>query len=335
MSALPSQLRVYSPSGAFSIAGTLVSLVAGSAAGVILGAVYAYANHHSPIIYLNVFLTMGFGFALGWLNAKSIHMFHIRNGIVAAAIGLIVFAVAYVAHWCVYIPAVLVSFNENVSSLNIPLILETAVDFAKNPGMTWEWIKAINENGVWSITSPGSRGSGIPVSGIFLTLIWIAEAGIIGFMSVSMSCEKAGKPYSERQGKWLTAKALPANIAFVDNRDGFLNALARGDYSALTTPLKTPSEEITNYASVVLYSDAFEPYVSVSNVTLHGASNASSAETQAPKPPNRGKKWLGRLTGCFKGSSSKKEGESSVDVIVEYLKITPTAAQNITNALDV
>ena len=220
--------------------------------------------------------------------------------------------------------------------------LSSFVEFAQNPEATWEWIKAINENGVWTITS-GSNREGIPVRGIFLTLIWIAEAAIIGFVTFALSREEASKPYSERQGKWLTAKTLPKHIAFINNQDDFLNALARGDYSALTTPLSKESafsekdgdddeedREITNYAEVVLYPDAFEPYVSVSNVSLQKAEAAS--ETQAPKSAKR-KKWFGWLTGWF-SSEKKEEGVTTVE-IVQYLKISPTVAQNITNALGV
>ena len=334
MKTLPPQLNIYRPSGAAPIAGVITILAAGIVAGVIMGAIYAFVNHHNPVIYLNIVLVIGFGWALGLIIAKGISAFHIRNRAVAAVVGFIIFGAAYVAHWCVYIPTVIVDFDRSVSSFDVWLILDTAVMFAQRPWNTLEWILRINESGVWSITTPGSRSGGIRVSGLALALIWLAEAAIIGYFAVRMPWEQAGKPYSERQQKWLTGKALSAPIAFIENVEEFLNALARSDYSALTTPLASMSKDEAGeteeteekagapFASVTLYSDSFEPYVSVQNF-----STSSQQKTQGKNPVG----GLGKKIKSWFVDSSE-EGVYASDV-VQYLKISPTVAQNISNSL--
>jgi len=314
-----------------------MTLIAGIAAGVVMGAVYAFINHHNPIIYLNILLVFGFGWALGLVVAKGVSVFHIRNRVVAAVAGVIIFGVAYAAHWCVYIPTVLIDFDRNTSSFDVRLILETAVMFARYPMYILEWILRINESGVWSVTMPGSRTGGIEISGLVLALVWLAEAVIIGYFAVKMPWEQAGEPYSERRQKWLTAKVLAAPIAFIENVEEFLNKLARGDYSALTTPLaslpeeeeeeeendETAEKKSAQYAAVTLYADSFEPYISVQNFST------SAQQVKQTKKPVGG---LGKkIKGWFIGGS--EEDSVSVSDVVQYLKISPTVAQSISNAL--
>jgi len=319
-----------------------MSLLMGSVAGVILGAIYAFGIFHSPLIYLNFILTGALGFALGIVVTLGVDYFHIRNRAVAVFIGLIVFCVAYITAWLVYIPTVLAHFGNDTSSFDVPFILEWAYYFAQNPRLAFEWIQFINYNGVWTITSPGSRQPGISMSGIILALIWLAEAAIICFITIMSPHEAAGKPYSERQGKWLVAKALPGVIAYVENRDAFLNAFVRGDFSALSTPLavdESPAEgeegeeaddvDFSQYATVTLYADSYEPYVTVQNVSR----SVSQTKEQTQKPSGGfGRKIWGWVKGWFSTSSSDDDGTTITDV-VNYLKISPTVAQNISNAL--
>jgi len=326
----------------------------GVAAGVITGAVYAFAIFHSPLIYLNFLLTGALLFALGLTVSYGIYLFRIRNTKVGVLISFITFCVAYYVSWAVYIPTVLAHFGAGASSFDIPLISRSAALFAQSPWGMWYWIQSINYNGVWSITNfgGGSRNA-IPVSGIFLAIIWVIEAGIIAFGTVALGSDQAFKPFSERQGKWLEPKSLPGRIAFVENGDEMLNAFARGDFSALTTRLtatapqqygemkndaveETEKEEknekniegnIIRYGSVTLYQDSFEPYVTVHNVTISGQ---QASQTAQPKKKGIFKKILGWFW-----SSSKDEENTTIEAVVEYLRISPTVAQNISNALGV
>jgi len=325
-----------------------MTAIIGIIAGVIMGAVYGFAVFHNPIIYVNFLLTGAFGFAMGWVVSWGIGAFRIRNRSVAVFIALVVFSAGYAANWVVYVPTVRAHFSSADSSFDIPLILDEAVWFAQHPRATLEWIQIIKENGVWSISTPGSSQPGIPMSGIFLALIWLIEALVIAYLAVALPKERAGEPFSERQGKWIPQKVLPGRIAFVENIDEFLNTFVRGDFSALFTPLATTpaaSEEDDEdeddsdgepmrYASVTLYADSFEPYVTVQNVLRSGA--AEQTAEQPVSKPSGGifKRTWSWVKGWFVSSAEDEEGITISDV-VQYLKISPTVSQNISNALGV
>jgi hypothetical protein len=295
-----------------------VTLVVGGVCGMVLAAVYAFVNHHDPILYVNILLAGGFGWTLGWIVSKGVRKFRVRNKAAAGVIALVVFAAAYAVHWPVYLGTVFVDQDRRLSSYNVQAILEVATELAREPEATWGIIRSLNQDGIWSISRPGSSRSGLRVSGIFLALVWLGEALIICWFAVKKPVEEAGKPYSQRQERWLEPETLPARVAFVENVEEFLNALARNDFGALTTPLPA---DVPNpkFAQVTLFSDAFEPYVSVQNVT--------STDTNVKKKSDGlGKK----IFGWFVGGS--KETDTTAEVL-RYLKISPTVAQNIANAL--
>ena len=57
---------VYKHSGRSGALGVPLALVAGLAAACLLGAGYAFAVNWIPFIYINFFVTLGFGFAVGF-----------------------------------------------------------------------------------------------------------------------------------------------------------------------------------------------------------------------------------------------------------------------------
>jgi hypothetical protein len=294
----------------------LTALAGGCAAGVVLGAVYALVNHHDPVIYLNVFLVLAAAWALGTAAAQGVRLGHIRNRAAGAFIGAVVFVAAYVSHWCVFLSTVIVNYSADVESFDIKAILELAAEFARNPGDTLRLIVRFNEAGTWSISGGGS--SAVPVNGIVLALIWLAEAVILCYSSVRKPWIEAGKPYSERRSKWLDQKELPRHVELIENSEEFLNALARNDFSALTKPLDETGKKYLRYASVTLYTDSFDPYLSVQNVY--------SAGHKPTKQATLGKRIWGRFF------SPQEEG-STASILVQYLKINTSISQSITEVL--
>jgi hypothetical protein len=275
-----------------------VTLPAGCAVGAILGALYAFANYHIPIVYLNVALLWVFAALLGELGSWGVRKFHVRNACAAAAIGAVIFLVSYAAHWYFYIATVIIDWDTD-SPYDVAAIFSLAVDLIRNPEDSWELIKILNDTGVWSIAGRSSSSS-LEVRGVVLAGVWVAEALVLLYSAVRKPWEEACKPYSERQGEWMKPTDLPAVIPFIENPGEFNNAANRGDYSALTAPLPAADEPPLRYARIRLYSDAFAPYVTVQNVSV---------------------------------SKKKKKETVSVKDIARCLKIPPTAAADISKAL--
>jgi hypothetical protein len=297
-------LKYYQPSGTSPAGGVLVTLLGGMAAGSILAAVYAFLNHHDPLIYLNVLLTVVFAFSLGWIVSKGVRVFCIRNVSVAAAIGIIVFVTSYLIHWFFYLATLIIGF-ETDSSFDLAAIAELATDLLRNPRETLDFIRILNSEGVWNLESTSSSAD-IEVKGVYLSAIWAAEALVICHYAVKMPMSAAGEPFSERLGRWITPTILPVRVAFIEDQDSFKNAVSRSDYSAITTPLGGDEQEAARgkrsekYAEVTLYPDPFEPCVSIRNVEV-------------------------KITKKAKRSSSAN--------VVSYLKIPPTVAQSVSDAL--
>ena len=74
----------YRHSGRFPLPGVALSLVAGTAAGVILAFVYAYLVLYIPLAgYLTFILTAGFGGLAGGATGVLLHWQKVRNNAVA------------------------------------------------------------------------------------------------------------------------------------------------------------------------------------------------------------------------------------------------------------
>ena len=262
-------LNYYRPSGAFSLPGVILTLIVGVVAGIVLGCIYAFVNHHDPLLYLNILLAAGFGLALGWLVTFGVRRFEIRNPTIAVILAFLVFLVAYLVHWVAYVAVLLASFEG--FSFDFAYIAETFTALLGAPDVLLELIKEINREGVWNITS-NSSADGIEVKGMFLAGIWIAEALTILYYTCRQPLRQAQKPYSEQSGKWLEPQDMPLPIAHT-SKDELESAIARNDYKTLSSPLPPVSENEEEtasggYAVVTLYPDAFEPCVSVRNVTV-------------------------------------------------------------------
>jgi hypothetical protein len=290
-------LNYYRPSGVFPPAG-IATLFVGCIGGAAAGAVYAFANYHIPLLYLNIVLLIAFAALLGWFGSWGVRKFHVRNAFAAAVMGAGIFLTAYIVHWFFYIATVIIDWNTD-SPYDIAEIFRLSVTLMQDPAGSWELIGALNETGVWNISGRGSSPSQ-EVKGIELACIWIGEALILLYYAVRKPWEEARKPYSERQGEWMKPTDLPTPISFIENLEEFKNALSRNDYSALTTPILASVELPLKYAKVRLYSDALDPYVTVQNVSIT--------------------------------KKKKKETVSEKDV-VRCLKIHPTIAADITKAL--
>ncbi|MDR2588501.1 MAG: hypothetical protein LBC67_03655 [Spirochaetales bacterium] len=293
------RLEYYKPSGTAPLAGAAAALAAGLAAGCVLAAVYAFVNHHDPLVYLNILLTCGFGIALGFIVSRCIKFFRIRSVSAACVIAGAVFAAAYYVHWFFYVGTVIVDFSGNFSSYDALSVFEIALSLIESPEDCFAIARDLNESGVWSINN-------IDVRGLFLAAIWLAEAGVLCFFTLKAPRKQAMEPYSEREGKWMDARSLPVKAAFIADEGEFKAALGREDYSALV-PIKESETEgegeappPSGYAEVTLHSDSCDAYISVQNVTV---------------------------------KLKRKKKDLSKKCVVQYAKLSLTAAAAISQAL--
>lgn len=173
----------YKHSGKAPIGGILLSLVAGFVAAALLGVAYAYLIFYIPFVYINFFITIGFGALLGVAVGAAAKAGKVRNNAVVAVIALIAAAVGYYIHWAFWIAAA-----TEVRSFD--------------PNALWAFIQVLNTLGPWSIF--GWTPTGGP-----LWFIWGVELLMIVLLGMLAAHAMTSDPFCEATGQWTTRTNLP------------------------------------------------------------------------------------------------------------------------------
>ncbi|MDR0851434.1 MAG: hypothetical protein LBN36_02950 [Clostridiales Family XIII bacterium] len=263
------RLDYYKPSGRAPAGGIVLTILLGIICGVILSAIYSVINYINPYVYLNVLLTFGFSILTGKILSFGIRKFQIRNIAVSIFISLVVFVIAYIAHWYFYLAVTLTDWETN-SIFHFAIVAEYFGLLLQYPVDTLGLIHEINDAG-WSLSGRSTGSGGLPIHGILLTIIWFLEAVILVFFIITTPLNVVRTPYSERQNRWM--EKLPDRlIPFIQEPEAFKHALGINDFRALTLPLtevelNLPSGD-QRYASVSVYTDQADAYITVANTFL-------------------------------------------------------------------
>lgn len=212
----------YRPSRQFTLTGSLVMLVAGGIAAVILGYLYAYLILWNPLIYINILAAVFFGGLLGAAATIGVRFGKVRWPMVAFTNGLIVGVIGLYVSWVVWLHAL-------AGRTGVPGV------WPFDPSEIVEYMKQISVTGVWSL-----RGS-TPTGGV-LYLVWGIEALIIVLGCALVCAGSAGDPFCEDCETWTedtNINKVPFGLA--ENVDQLRTALEAGDVESLTH-LPLPSE---------------------------------------------------------------------------------------------
>jgi len=187
--------QVYRHSGKFGLTGIPLALVVAGAVGFPLGFIYAYAIKWIPFIYLNFFLTAGYGFVLGVATAQVMKFSKARNVPIAALCGLLAGAIGLYFAWNGHLHAV---FKD------APIFWQ--------PADLWSGLEQLYENGSWSF-----RGND-NVTGIVLGIVWAVEALVILGLAVFVPFGMISTtPFCEQTQCWLDdEKKISTLEAFTD-----------------------------------------------------------------------------------------------------------------------
>ena len=213
--------ETYKPSGRFGVMVIPMLLVAMAiAAG--LAFVYQYLLDWIPIIYITVLVTVGAGFALSMIGTFVCSMGHCRNRMLAFLVGLLL-AVTFLGgkFWFQYqssiptreglVEAILASDEFPGDRADAEKIADTI-----NPAdyTFMDHIKDRVDTG-WRIGKVGRDGGG-PVSGTFVYIIWLIEAGIVLFFALIGPMSQARSPYSEKMSTWANEEEQVMTLPISD-----------------------------------------------------------------------------------------------------------------------
>lgn len=220
--------KYYKHSGKIGLAGPIYMLILGALGASILGAIYGYAIYYIPIIYLNIFLTLGLGGIVGYIVGFSAKLGKVRNTSIVLFFGFLLGLFAEYVGWVSWIYA---SSEQSMLLLMPSSILNT--------------IQMLSVDGVWSIFSSTPTG-------MALYAIWAIEAlVIIGTSILVASMFISATPFCENCNRWIEEEDALLPLEAVSNPDDLKLKLEQGDYSALNA-LKSKGEEENVYTQINL-----------------------------------------------------------------------------------
>ncbi len=206
--------KYYQASGKSSPISFILFIITLVTAIPVLALAYTYLIWYIPFIYINLFITVGFGFAVGIaISQLAIKMGKVRNSKIAIIFGFLGGLFALYFSWALWVDLV-INAGESYGNSKIGITTSNveflqALELVLQPDMLFNLISKINKTGTWGI-------QGGSVSGVFLTLIWIIELLIVLVISVIVPYLKANSPFCEIDNKWFSEKELPA-FNFIKN----------------------------------------------------------------------------------------------------------------------
>ncbi len=220
--------RFYRHSGVVPISGLIQTSFAGLGTAISLGAIYGYAAAWSPIIYLNLALTAGFGFVMGWLINRSARAGRIRNPLAPAAIGFVSSLAGLYFAWAGDMCA------------RASLLQNGNIFMALDPRVMLHYMEWFYENGAWTIGKGGGN-----VSGLFLAAVWLTEAGVIvGIATLYPLNEIGGWVFCEKCGWWDTIETCPQRLS-VNGMETLIERLQADDLAVLRSAEVARPDEMT------------------------------------------------------------------------------------------
>ena len=238
--------RFYRHSGKFSPHGLALALIVPVIAGFPLGYVYACLIKWIPFIYLNVFITAGYGGVVGFFAGWMLKFGKVRNNALAALCGLLAGFSGLYLGWNGHLHA----YFEDA-----PVLCQPA-EILKGVGYLYA-------HGSWTL-------KGEPVTGVILGIVWGVEAlMIVGLSTLMAYVMILGSPFCERTECWLDQEKKISTLEPF-TQPAQLEAFKSGDLSSLFQA-RAKSEGASTFGRLTIkHSPQCEEFftVTVVNVTV-------------------------------------------------------------------
>ncbi|MGH7144337.1 MAG: hypothetical protein ACREJ2_09475 [Planctomycetota bacterium] len=197
-------LQVYRSDGGFDMTRLPLFLLGSCLGGAVLGTLYQLASYYSPLFgYITVVILGGYALLLGKLTSVLGKWAHNRNWWLHLGATVLTCLVSYYVAWIVFTACILESVRSaypNLASLPFCLVL---------PWKIGKLATALAASGYKTFGAMGSSSSGqTTISGAFVWLIWLVEAGVIFIVPPFRSHNYTADPYFTRSGSWGAKRTL-------------------------------------------------------------------------------------------------------------------------------
>jgi len=248
----------YKPTGNFSPISLVYFLLLSFIALPILGLVYSYCIWYIPFVYINFFITAGFGFVVGLIiNIVVIVKGKVRNVTLSFILGLSSGLIALYFHWAIWADLVINAGESYIVFTVSNIKISQAFSLATNPSLLFSFINEINEVGNWGIF-------GLTVSGTFLSIIWIIELIIIVGLATLIPFQMSKKPFSEMENNWCKETVLPA-FNYVEDKAKMISDLEKSNNNSLDNLASVEDMEQDHSVFTLYTSRHNENYLTIEN----------------------------------------------------------------------
>ena len=245
----------YKPSGKVPVGALIGSLLVGIAGAIVLAVIYIALQWFIPIVYFNVFITIGFGAGLFFVLNFCFKQWKLRNKGVAMVITLLVALIGLYAQWALFISLM---YNAEGTMggdtwVKSSFSLEGFKAFFMHPSFIWEAMQGLNEVGTFTLKKS-------TVSGAALWAVWTIEMAIIILTPIILTFRGITiYPFSEKDEVWMNKRVLPGRLKYVEDKDAVVNTLANHDFAYVYDHL-SEEEEHYSYATAEVYESDTDDY---------------------------------------------------------------------------
>jgi len=224
--------RFYRHSGKAPILGLILIGITGFIAVPILGLIYGVLIRVIPFIYINIFIVLGYAFAVGFVLSKVAIFGKVRNMFLLGLAGFFFGLLAEYVGWVSWL-AVLVGDPYFLFEFFFPSDILYIITL-------------VAEDGAWSI-------SGSTPTGAFLYILWFIEACVvIGGITYITVTSVSKTPFCEESNAWADKKSQIGAFATLQNKAQFKQAITQGNFSAFNE-LKLAKDDDMQFTTVQLY----------------------------------------------------------------------------------
>lgn len=204
-------MQRYTPSGVVPIGGGLLTIVGSFLTAAVLAFAYALIIWWVPFIYLNFLATLGFGFAMGIAVTVLASMGKIRSPLFVRFTWLATLLLGYYCYWAM--------------SLWARGAWEAGL-MVFDPRAVLAFGSILFEEGSWGFVK------GANVTGWFLVAFWVAEFGILSWISYITAVANIDQPFCESCYEWTETENGVALYQASGTEPGW-DRVRQGDFGAL------------------------------------------------------------------------------------------------------
>lgn len=186
----------------------------------LLGLLYSCLTTFIPIPYFNIFVLLGFSYAIAHIGYFLSNTFKIRNKVASMVITTILALFATYFQWGFFIYIIssekITPFNDLSYIIDLLLDIRYLIDI----------IIELNSVGVWEIDS-------VIYTGTSLWLIWSGEVLLTLILSLRIYHKFALKPFSEKDNQWFHKAKILTDFEYIHLKRTFLDGFYNNPVDAL------------------------------------------------------------------------------------------------------